>query len=102
MVGPTGVLIRDFARAKQMRSPNEAVSEDRVALDEVESDQEDMEQDDDTRNNAHLSGDDYRIIVARMEIEENVRATHGSGGETTIGGKPKIKKLDAFGALTKQ
>ncbi|KAG7385308.1 hypothetical protein PHYPSEUDO_001610 [Phytophthora pseudosyringae] len=51
--------------------------------------------------NVHLSFDDYRVIVSWMEVKGNFDANHGSGDKTKVGGKPKIKKLDAFKALVK-
>ncbi|KAL3660527.1 hypothetical protein V7S43_014671 [Phytophthora oleae] len=52
-------------------------------------------------SNADLSFEDYRIIVTWMEDTDNFNAIHGVGGKTSVGGKPKVKKVDAFKALAK-
>ncbi|ETP28116.1 hypothetical protein F442_22596 [Phytophthora nicotianae P10297] len=48
----------------------------------------------------NLAQDDYGIIVTWMEVADNFAAIHGSSDKTKISGKPKVKKIDAFKALT--
>ncbi|KAE9269691.1 hypothetical protein PR003_g31070 [Phytophthora rubi] len=50
-------------------------------------------------SNAHLTIDDYRIMVTWMEIKSNFNAIHGTGDKLPVGGKPKVRKQDAFQAL---
>eukprot|EP00644_Phytophthora_capsici_P018744 jgi/Phyca11/132757/e_gw1.224.3.1 len=49
--------------------------------------------------NTHLTTDDYRIIVTWMEDTTNFEAIHGTGGKPGVGGKPKVRKKDAFKQL---
>ncbi|KAG3070718.1 hypothetical protein PI125_g22918 [Phytophthora idaei] len=52
-----------------------------------------MSEDEATSTRAHLSVDDYRIIVSWMEDKKNFDAINGSKGKTSVGGKPKRKQL---------
>lgn len=61
----------------------------------------DMIENEETNRSIPLSRDDYLIIVTWMEVEDNFAAVHGSGDKIRIGGKPKVKKIDAFRALSK-
>ncbi|ETP38716.1 hypothetical protein F442_13751 [Phytophthora nicotianae P10297] len=59
-----------------------------------------VELEDGLNRNVHLAQDDYGIIVTWMEVADNFAAIHGSSDKTKISGKPKVKKIDAFKALT--
>jgi len=87
-----------------------AEDEDKQVHTELEGDgeeegggEEDEEEDDSgeeiATKKAHLSRDDYRIIVSWMEVSENYKAIHGTGEKTEVG--DKVKKSDGFEALVK-
>jgi hypothetical protein len=64
-----------------------------------EDEEEDYSGEGKATKKAHLSRDDYRIIVSWMELSDNYKAIHGTGEKTKVG--EKVKKSDGFVALVK-
>lgn len=50
----------------------------------------------DVPSKAHLTPNDYNIIVTWAENPKNYEAIHGTGGKTAVDGKPKSTKMEGF------
>ncbi|POM59494.1 hypothetical protein PHPALM_31773 [Phytophthora palmivora] len=66
--------------------------EDEEGVGDESGDEEDQGEDEGQTMKAHLSCDDYQIIVSWMRVPENVSAIHGSSEKTKVGEKCKVKK----------
>jgi hypothetical protein len=64
---------------------------------EKEENEEDDSGEERATKKAHLSRDDYIIIVRWMEVSENYKATNGTGEKTKVGGN--LMKSDGFELL---